>query len=84
MENNLFYGFTGKLLVKIVGVGDCLVRGRDHTIFAYVSRAYQKLVGEDRYKADAEKKVRNWELLGLRLGQKGEFIVEVRKIGAAA
>jgi len=64
-KNILLDWYKGTLLVKITGLGQCLVSGREHDcpLFAYVMNAYKKLAGPNWFVLGVQN-VNNWQLAG--------------------
>ena len=80
MTNNIiFVSFTGSVLVKIMGIGECTIKGKKWSIFAYMSNAYRQIIGKDNFASDNEKGVKSWEIVRSYF-YKDEGVVEVRKV----
>ena len=62
-HNRLFSKHTGKLLVKIRGLGEAEVFGGNWSIIKFILFAYKKLKGEDRLGVEEKKEAQKWELL---------------------
>ena len=77
-NNRLFSKHTGKLLVKIKGLGEAEVFGGDWSVLKFILFAWKKLKGEDRLGAEERKEAQNWEILrSFFHGDDG--VVEVKK-----
>ena len=78
-QDRLFSRHTGKLLVKIRGLGEAEVFGGNWSIIKFILFAYKKLKGEDRLGAEERLEAQNWELLrSFFHGDDG--VVEVKQI----
>lgn len=62
-HNRLFSKHTGRLLVKIKGLGEAEVFGGNWPVIKFILFAYKKLKGEDRLGAEERLEAQNWELL---------------------